>query len=78
MGVVSWLRTALEGGPKDHRGGTGPEESVEMVAEEDRGSLFECPSCETVYIAIEMTRCSRCDVAVENIDPARPILAGPD
>jgi len=29
--------------------------------------LFECPSCETVYVAVEKSACSNCDAPVEEV-----------
>ncbi|MFB6173224.1 MAG: hypothetical protein ABEI39_01135 [Halobacteriales archaeon] len=30
-------------------------------------SLFECPDCHTVYVAVEKSTCSSCDAAVEEV-----------
>jgi hypothetical protein len=29
--------------------------------------LFECPSCENVYVAVEKSACSNCDTPVEEV-----------
>jgi len=29
--------------------------------------LFECPSCENVYVAVEKSTCSDCDTPVEEV-----------
>jgi predicted RNA-binding Zn-ribbon protein involved in translation (DUF1610 family) len=78
MGVVSWVHGILEGSTDYTSQSSRLEEQNESVAEETRGSMFQCPSCETVYIANDMTRCSRCDVAVDDVQPVRSLLAGSD
>lgn len=30
-------------------------------------SLYECPSCERVYVAVERDDCTACDVAVDEV-----------
>lgn len=30
-------------------------------------SLYECPSCEQVYVAVEKDGCTACDTAVEEV-----------
>lgn len=32
-----------------------------------RSSLFQCPACETVYVAIDKASCRECDAAVTRV-----------
>lgn len=85
MGIGAKLRAVLGSGSKITRENPKPEaETQDPKTEgddekkEDPVSLFECPSCETVYIGIEMTRCSQCDVAFDDAQSARSPVAGMD
>ena len=42
-----------------------------------QSSLYQCSSCDTVYIATEMQRCPSCDTPVEQV-PSTLTQAGPD
>lgn len=75
MGLVARLRGVLGGNTNDVPQDSRQKGKNDSVPRENRPSLFQCPSCETVYIAIEMAQCSRCDVGVEDIPSARPQLA---
>lgn len=63
MGVVSALRSVVGSRPTDSR------EPGQSDAKQDapRTNLFECPSCGTVYVAVEQARCSSCNVAVDPV-----------
>lgn len=41
--------------------------SGDRRTEDHAGRLFRCSSCETVYIAEQKQRCSRCDVEPERV-----------
>ena len=41
-------------------GNTGPHASPNTT-------LFECPACENVYVAVEKSTCSDCDTPVEEV-----------
>lgn len=43
---------------------TSPPDGDGPDPDDDRPALFQCPACETVYLAIEKSRCSSCTVAV--------------
>lgn len=77
MSVRSRLHAVLGNGSNDTRQNPNLEEEAQDPKTEgedeikgDSVSLFECPSCETVYLAIEKTRCSQCDVAFDTAQAA--------
>jgi len=38
------------------------------VVEESESNLYECPSCEAVFVAIDKETCATCQTAVERIE----------
>lgn len=36
-------------------------------ADESRSTLYQCPDCESVYVALDKQTCSTCDAAVEEV-----------
>ncbi|MDS0221504.1 hypothetical protein NDI54_09095 [Haloarcula sp. S1AR25-5A] len=38
------------------------------VADEPESNLYECPSCESVFVAIDKETCASCQTAVERIE----------
>jgi ribosomal protein L37E len=63
-GVLAGLRNGSVGtaGPTG-----GADEGTASVDRDASGRLFRCPSCETVYVAVEKRTCSSCDVEVTRI-----------
>ncbi|WP_276273869.1 hypothetical protein [Haloarcula litorea] len=49
---------------------SGSEDDTKSIREQS--SLFQCRTCNTVYVAIDKTRCKDCDDAVE---PVRATLS---
>ncbi|WP_336339093.1 hypothetical protein [Haloarcula brevis] len=47
---------------------TGDGSGGEAAADESESNLFECPSCESVFVAIDKETCSACQTPVERID----------
>lgn len=64
MGIISRL-TGFFTMTSDEASGQPEEPSGRTDAE---GSLYECASCEVVYIAIEKDHCSRCGDTVDLIE----------
>lgn len=67
-GLIHWLRTVLRGTPTNQPEPPTFEEENNQRDVRKKASLFECPSCDTVYIAQELNQCSTCDVSVEDVD----------
>ncbi|GCF12261.1 hypothetical protein Harman_01960 [Haloarcula mannanilytica] len=38
------------------------------VADEPESNLYECPSCEAVFVAIDKETCASCQTSVERIE----------
>lgn len=36
-------------------------------ADGPQSSLFQCPDCESVYVAVDKERCTACETAVEQV-----------
>lgn len=47
-------------------GGSG--DSDGPVADEPESNLYECPSCESVFVALDKETCSSCQTPVEQIE----------
>jgi len=45
----------------------GSEDGTDAV-EEPESNLYECPSCDAVYVAIDKETCSSCRTSVERIE----------
>lgn len=79
MGPLSRIRSVLTGDAVGSSLNTQPEKKEEVVdqspTEGPVPTLFQCPSCKSVYIAIEMAQCSSCHMAVEQLQPARDTRA---
>jgi hypothetical protein len=60
----SQSRTVAE--KRARAGNTGDDDAD--VADEPESNLYECPSCESVYVAIDKETCSACRTQVEQIE----------
>jgi hypothetical protein len=63
--VLSGEKRRSDDGPQP---GAANRRGDEVAAEEPESNLFECPSCESVFVAIEKETCSACQTAVERIE----------
>ncbi len=70
MGTISKLWSVLTVGAVGASLNTRPENETEVGG--PASSLFRCPSCKSVYIAIEMAECSSCQISVEVTGPNSP------
>lgn len=68
-GVVATVEGQF-GGTSD---GPGGEDDEEELAQPDapRAALFQCPDCESVYVAVDKRTCITCEAAVEEIPSTR-------
>lgn len=77
MGLVASLLSAfqdLSDGPARNQpegGSSNEEEPNPSSTDQNSPSLFQCPSCQSVYVAVEKVECSSCDTAVEQLDTTR-------
>lgn len=57
--IIQWLRSpqSQPPDPQVEREHTSPE----------RSSLFQCPGCDTVYVAVEKSTCSACREPVDEV-----------
>ena len=62
---ITRMRSVVTGRSNGSAPTTQPHVQDEPTTEEPATSLFQCPSCNSVYIAIEMEQCSNCEIAVE-------------
>lgn len=65
--ITEWIRTLGSTSlPAD--GGTEPATASEAVAEDETASsLFQCPECQSVYVAVEKTTCTGCETSVDRV-----------
>ncbi|MFC6717852.1 hypothetical protein ACFQGT_09445 [Natrialbaceae archaeon GCM10025810] len=70
--VVAYVRSTLSTGRRasaDEHRENGARDGVRASTEslEDRGNLFQCGTCNNVYIAGEKNRCENCEDDVQEV-----------
>lgn len=76
MGVFAWLHAISGVGSSSSRQSHRP--AADHASDRQRSTLFQCPECETVYIACEDRRCSNCEVVVERVQSTPTTISESD
>lgn len=67
---IEWLRSP------EQRTAAAETKRDQSPSEQEQPSLFQCPGCSTVYVAIEKSTCSACKVPIEEVARTRSTDAG--